>query len=139
MDEITGATATVALDSLAEVGNVLSIGGLKISRGKLDKSYLGTVDVKEYRADDLQELGEITFKCQFDSKADLPTQYDDDEITITFPLQEAGNTPATLVVSGFFGEVGTPEAQIGKICEVEFKFIPDGETFTWTPEVTPAP
>lgn len=139
MTEITGLGASVVFNSLAEVGNLLSVGNLQQTIEKLDKSHLGTVDVKEYRPGDLKEPGEITLKCQFDSKAELPTMGDDDELTITLPVQANGNTPATLVVSGFFTQVGTPEATVNKIAEVEFKFALDGETFTWTKEVVPIP
>jgi len=137
MDEITGKGATVAFTSLAEVGNLLSVGNLAQTLEKLDISHLGTTDYKEYRPGDLGEPGELSLKCQFDTKQDLPTLGDDDELTITLPLQEAGNTEATLVVSGWFSQVSTPETGVNKVCEVEFKFQTDQVTFTWTPEVTP--
>lgn len=142
---MTGQGTTAVLTNAAIVGCVRSIALPSLSQEKIDASCLDTTGFTRYIPGDLTEVGECQLTLIFDptydwasfgASNDRPLVGEIDTLTITFPIQNAGNAVnAVFAGSGFVMSYDLPDLSLNTLAEVTLNFCFDGDTGpTWTPE-----
>ena len=142
---MTGQGTTAVLTAGLLTGCVRSISLPDLSQEKIDASCLSTTGFTRYIPGDLTEVGECSLTLVFDPTYDwfdFGTGNDEvivgqiDTLTVTFPIQNAGNAvPAVFAGSGFVMSYDLPDLSLNTLCEVTVNFCFNGDTGpTWTPE-----
>lgn len=144
---MTGQGTTAVLATAAVTGCVRSIALPDLSQEKIDASCLDTTGFTRYIPGDLTEVGECQLTLIFDPTYDwagFGTGLDEplvgkiDTLTVTFPVQTAGNTAAVFSGSGFVMSYDLPDLSLNTLAEVTINFCFDGDTGpTWAEEATP--
>lgn len=122
-----GGGATIVFGTSALVATVIAIGPIRRTREAMNFSDIATTGYMKKIFADLGDVDAFTVRCRFKCSAAI-TQNPalvgataaPETITITFPLEEAELTGATIVGSGAITAAETPELENNVVAEATY-------------------
>ena len=134
----TGNGAVVSFGTTSFTADIVTIGGLEVSKDVIEITDLSHTGHKRFIANDLAEIGEVTITAYSDCKLpDIAHDYAaaiDEVITITYPTKPGGSSAGTVVFGGRPISVKASDAEMGEIMTVEMVIKGTGNAsgFTFT-------